>query len=221
VGTAFQEGEGIAIVVFTPHAAGGERLRFTRLPACSACATPAASVTPALFSFNNPRGACAQCNGFGATLEYDESLVVPDPARSLATGAIDPWTKPRSESRRKLLLDFARSLGADPKVPWHKLKAAHRRELLRGRKGRYVGIFPFLKDLEDKRYKQYIRVFLRQYQLARTCEGCGGSRLNLSTISWTTLSVNPLLWMRCKSQIHRPPSYSKLRSPSSTSVRMN
>ena len=53
--------------------------------------------TPALFSFNNPRGACAQCNGFGATLEYDESLVVPDPTRSLADGAIDPWTKPRYE----------------------------------------------------------------------------------------------------------------------------
>jgi excinuclease ABC subunit A len=183
VGTAFQEGEGIAVVVFTPRGTGGERLRFTRLPACSACDTPAASVTPALFSFNNPRGACGQCNGFGATLEYDESLVVPDPARSLAAGAIDPWTKPRYESRRKLLLDFARSLGADPSAPWHKLKAAHRRELLRGRKGRYVGIFPFLKDLEDKRYKQYIRVFLRQYQLARTCEGCGGSRLNADALA--------------------------------------
>jgi excinuclease ABC subunit A len=41
-----------------------------------------------------------------------------------------------------------------------------------------VGIFPFLKGLEEKRYKQYIRVFLRQYQLARTCADCGGSRLN-------------------------------------------
>ena len=48
------------------------------------------------------------CNGFGAVLEYDESLVVPDPRRSLADGAIDPWTKPRYESRRRILLDFAR-----------------------------------------------------------------------------------------------------------------
>jgi excinuclease ABC subunit A len=163
------------------HAAGDAapgRLRFTRFPACSACDTPAATVTPALFSFNNPRGACARCNGFGAVLEYDESLVVPDPSRSIAAGAIDPWTKPRYESRRRLLLNYARSLGADASKPWHKLKAAHRRELLYGKQGRYVGIFPFLKGLEEKRYKQYIRVFLRQYQLAKTCDGCAGSRLN-------------------------------------------
>ncbi|HEX3233002.1 MAG TPA: excinuclease ABC subunit UvrA [Gemmatimonadales bacterium] len=173
VATAFQEGDGIALAL-----ADGRRLRFTRFPACSTCDTPAAAVTPALFSFNNPRGACSHCNGFGAVLEYDESLIVPDPARSLADGAIDPWTKPRYETRRRMLLDFARSLGADPARPWHKLKAAHRRDLLYGRQGRYVGIFPFLKDLEEKRYKQYIRVFLRQYQLAKTCEACGGTRLN-------------------------------------------
>ncbi|HKU62494.1 MAG TPA: excinuclease ABC subunit UvrA [Gemmatimonadales bacterium] len=173
VATAFQEGEGIALALHD-----GGRLRFTRSPACSACDTPAAMVTPALFSFNNPRGACPNCNGFGAVLEYDESLVVCNPDLSLAQGAIDPWTKPRYESRRKLLLDFARSIGADPAKPWHKLKAGHRRELLYGRKGRYVGIFPFLKDLEAKRYKQYIRVFLRQYQLAHTCAECGGTRLN-------------------------------------------
>jgi excinuclease ABC subunit A len=178
VATAFQEGEGVALVLHTPLAAGQARLRFTRFPACSACDTPAATVTPALFSFNNPRGACGRCNGFGAVLEYDESLVVPDPARSIAQGAIDPWTKPRYESRRRMLLDFARTLGADADKPWQKLKAAHRRELLYGRKGRYVGIFPFLRDLEEKRYKQYIRVFLRQYQLAQTCDACGGSRLN-------------------------------------------
>ena len=178
ISTAFAEGEGIALALHD-----GGRLRFTEFPACSRCDTPAPVVTPALFSFNNPRGACAACNGFGATLEYDESLVVPDQSCSLADGAIDPWTKPRYETRRKLLLDTARSLGADVDAPFSKLKAAVRRELLYGRKGRYVGIFPFLKDLEEKRYKQYIRVFLRQYQLARTCEACGGTRLNEGALS--------------------------------------
>ncbi|MGE5092286.1 MAG: excinuclease ABC subunit UvrA [Bacillota bacterium] len=178
VSTAFQEGEGIALAVLD-----NGRLRFTEFPACSVCDTPAPVVTPNLFSFNNPRGACPACNGFGATLEYDESLIVPDPERSLADGAIDPWTKPRYETRRRLLLDTARSLGADVDRPWSRLKAGVRQELLHGRKGRYVGIFPFLKDLEEKRYKQYIRVFLRQYQLARTCEACGGTRLNPSALA--------------------------------------
>jgi excinuclease ABC subunit A len=179
IATAFAEGEGIAVVLLDE----GIRLRFTESPACSHCDTPAVTVTPALFSFNNPRGACSNCNGFGAVLEYDESLIVCDPARSLADGAIDPWTKPRYESRRRILLDFARSIGADPNRPWSKLKPAHRRELLYGRKGRFVGIFPFLKGLEEKRYKQYIRVFLRQYQLAKTCDRCGGSRLNPDALS--------------------------------------
>jgi excinuclease ABC subunit A len=176
--TAFQEGEGIALVL---HQSG--RLRFTEFAACSSCDTPAASVTPALFSFNNPRGACSTCNGFGAVLEYDESLIVCDPERSLADGAIDPWTKPRYESRRRILYDFARSIGVDVSKPWSKLKASHRRELLYGKKGRYLGIFPFLKGLEEKRYKQYIRVFLRQYQLAQTCADCGGTRLNPDALS--------------------------------------
>ena len=176
--TAFQEGEGIGVVL---HQSG--RLRFTEFAACSSCDTPAASVTPALFSFNNPRGACSTCNGFGAVLEYDESLIVCDPEKSLADGAIDPWTKPRYESRRRILYDFARSIGVDTSKPWFKLKAAQRRELLYGKKGRYVGIFPFLKGLEEKRYKQYIRVFLRQYQLAQTCAECGGTRLNPDALS--------------------------------------
>jgi excinuclease ABC subunit A len=171
--TAFGEGEGIAIAL---HDAG--RLRFTERPACSRCDTPAVAVTPALFSFNNPRGACQACNGFGAVLEYDESLIIPDRSRSLADGAIDPWTKPRYETRRRLLLTAAKALGADPDKPWEKLTAKQQRELLHGKQGRYLGIFPFLKGLEEKRYKQYIRVFLRQYQLAKSCPTCHGGRLN-------------------------------------------
>ncbi len=176
--TAFGEGEGIALVL---HRDG--RLRFTEHPACSRCDTPAATVTPALFSFNNPRGACGGCNGFGAVLEYDESLIIPDTSLSLSQGAINPWTKPRYETRRRLLLNTARSLGIDPDKPWRSLKPNQKRELLYGKQGRYIGIFPFLKGLEQKRYKQYIRVFLRQYQLAHTCPVCHGSRLNEQALS--------------------------------------
>src|SRR5689334_15965913 len=181
--TAFAEGEGVAVVLLESETGERARLRFTEYPACSECDTPAVTVTPALFSFNNPRGACSHCNGFGAVLEYDESLIVCDPGKTLSRGAIDPWTKPRYESRRRILLQFARSIGADPDTPWSRLKASHRREILYGRKGRFVGIFSFLKGLEEKRYKQYIRVFLRQYQLAKTCDACGGSRLNPDALS--------------------------------------
>jgi excinuclease ABC subunit A len=137
IALAFAEGEGVAVALHD-----GGRLRFTEHPACSACDTPAVPQTPSLFSFNNPRGACGGCNGFGAVLEYDESLIVPDPDRSLVEGAIDPWTKPRYEARRKLLLDTARKLGADPARPWKTLKATVRRELLHGKAGSIWGSSP-------------------------------------------------------------------------------
>jgi len=172
VATAFSEGEGVALALNN-----GDRRRFSEHPTCSACGTAAPALAPNLFSFNNPRGACPRCNGFGAILEYDESLIVPDPTRSLATGALDPWTKPRYEGRRRLLRETARSRRISLDAPWRDLAKDDRRFLLRASEGRYLGIFPFLGALEDKRYKQYIRVFLRQYQLAKTCPACHGARL--------------------------------------------
>jgi excinuclease ABC subunit A len=174
VGTAFAEGEGVAVAL-----ANGSRRRFSSHPTCSTCGLAAPTLTPALFSFNNPRGACPGCNGFGAVLEYDESLIVPETGKSIAQGAIDPWTKPRYEGRRRLLRETARARGIPVNVPWRDLDARQRRFLLHGAAGgeRYLGVFPFLERLETKRYKQYIRVFLRQYQLAKTCPACGGTRL--------------------------------------------
>ncbi len=174
VGTAFAEGEGVAVAL-----TNGARRRFSSHPTCSTCGQAAPTLTPALFSFNNPRGACPGCNGFGAVLEYDESLIVPEPGTSIANGAIDPWTKPRYEGRRRLLRETARTRGIPVNLPWRELEPPQQQFLLHGAagSGRYLGVFPFLERLESKRYKQYIRVFLRQYQLAKTCPACGGTRL--------------------------------------------
>src|SRR5712664_1564441 len=188
IATAFSEGEGVAMALNN-----GDRRRFSEHPACSACGCAAPVLTPTLFSFNNPRGACPGCNGFGAVLEYDESLIVPDPRASLANGALDPWTKPRYEGRRRLLRETARARGIDLDAPWQDIPPRERHFLLHNKGGeggeggegggRYLGIFPFLERLEEKRYKQYIRVFLRQYQLAKTCPGCNGARLKPESLA--------------------------------------
>jgi len=178
VSTAFNEGEGVALAL-----SNGDRRRFSEHPTCSACGTPAPALAPNLFSFNNPRGACPGCNGFGAVLEYDEALIVPDPGRSLAAGALDPWTKPRYEGRRRLLRETARAHRIPLDTAWRDLPEEARRLLLHDSPGRYIGMFPFLERLEEKRYKQYIRVFLRQYQLAKTCPGCRGARLKPEALS--------------------------------------
>ncbi len=172
VAIAFAEGDGMAVV-----RSAGESLRFSQHPQCTVCGTSTIPLTPALFSFNNPRGACPGCNGFGAVLEYDESLIVRDPSRTLRQGALDPWTKPRYTRRRRLLRQAAEDQGIPLDEPWSKLRETQRRYLLHNTSGRFKGIFPFLRSIERKRYKQYIRVFLRQYQLAKPCPACSGARL--------------------------------------------
>ncbi|HEX3534169.1 MAG TPA: excinuclease ABC subunit UvrA, partial [Gemmatimonadaceae bacterium] len=183
VGTAFREGEGDCVILLNESVVSPidgltvNKLRFTERFECPNDGTLAPTPTPQLFSFNNPRGACSQCNGFGAILEYDETLIVPYPTRSLRDGAIDPWTKPRYENKRRALAEFAKRERIPMDKPWDQLSAAHRQLLLNSKTRGYKGIFPFLRDLEDKRYKQYIRVFLRQYQTAQECPRCHGTKL--------------------------------------------
>ena len=183
LGIAFREGDGDAVVLLAEPIAripGGEletRFRVTERFECPTDGTKLPTPTPQLFSFNNPRGACATCNGFGAVLEYDESLIVPYPARTLRDGAIDPWTKPRYDNKRRHLAEFAARERIPVDRPWSELSAAQRDKLLNTTSRGFKGIVPFLRDLEEKRYKQYIRVFLRQYQTAQTCPSCGGAKL--------------------------------------------
>ena len=183
VGTSFAEGEGDCIILLTDAVVSPldglttNKLRFTERFECPNDGTRAPAPTPQLFSFNNPRGACSECNGFGAILQYDETLVVPYPNRSLRDGAIDPWTKPRYENKRRALAEFAKRERIPMDKAWDALSAAQRELLLRSKTRGYKGILPFLEDLEEKRYKQYIRVFLRQYQTAQECPRCHGTKL--------------------------------------------
>src|SRR2546430_6067975 len=137
ISTAFSEGEGVAVALNN-----GDRQRFSEHPACSACGCAAPVLTPTLFSFNNPRGPCPGCNGFGAVLEYDEPLIVPDPRKSLAGGALDPWTKPRYEGRRRILREAARAKRIPLDTPWRGPGAGARRCLLHGASGRVPRMVP-------------------------------------------------------------------------------
>jgi excinuclease ABC subunit A len=171
--TSFTEGEGEAVVV----PVGAEPLRFTerfRCPDHPAIEFPVPR--PQLFSFNNPYGSCPECTGFGAVLRYDDSLIVPNPARSLAEGAVDPWSKPRYDARRRRLAEFADREGASMDAPWQELPESFRHSVIQGARG-FQGVHAFLEELEEKRYKQYVRVFLRQYQSAQPCPTCGGGKL--------------------------------------------
>ena len=181
VGTAFREGDGDCVIIVN-EPSRVRQLRFTERFECPNDGTRAPTPTPQLFSFNSPRGACKRCNGFGATLEYDEALIVPYRSRTVRGGAIHPWTMPRYENKRRALAEFAKREGISMDTPWEKLSATARHKLLYAKSKGYKGIFPFLGDLEDKKYKQYIRVFLRQYQTAQVCPDCHGTKLQAESL---------------------------------------
>ncbi len=208
LGTCFEHGDGEAVVLVAggtatpPNAASGvgstdpaslsgvdeghggqlaARLRFSERFRCpDHPEITFLDPTPQLFSFNNPYGTCPLCTGFGATLEYDPDLIVPNPNRSLAEGAVDPWEKPRYRRERQKLREFAEKRNVSLYTPWSELPEAFRREVMYGvrrAKGSFRGVIPFLVSRERKRYKQYIRVFLRQYQSPRLCRQCKGARI--------------------------------------------
>jgi excinuclease ABC subunit A len=174
VATALSEGEGELVIV---HHADGRRVLFTERFRCpDHPGIRFLDPTPRLFSFNNPYGSCPECTGFGAVLEYDPALIIPNAQRSLRDGAVDPWEKPRYSRQRRKLLAWAREQGEDPDAPWETLPKRFRDVVLKGKRG-FQGVIPFMRSREKKRYKQYIRVFLRQYQTAMTCPACDGRKL--------------------------------------------
>ncbi|MDE2719978.1 excinuclease ABC subunit UvrA [Candidatus Palauibacter polyketidifaciens] len=184
---AFAEGRGAAVALLWWRGAGApERRDFEEAHRCGLCGLAFPRPTPQLFSFNSPAGACDTCTGFGAVLEYSPQLIVPDPGRSLDEGALDPWSKPRYRRERSRLREFAAASGLDASLPWEALPDEGRDVLLNG--GRYAGerfrgVIPFLRSKEKKRYKAYIRVFLRQYQLPELCSGCEGYRLKPESLN--------------------------------------
>ncbi len=159
------------------HAAG-TLLKFSERFECQLCGIGYEVPEPRLFSFNNPYGACPECQGFGNIVTLDLDLVVPDKSKSLADGAIHPWTKPRYRGIQNRLLKFAEKAEIDVDRPWEELPEAHRELVTRGGSG-FPGIRGFFDLLEQKKYKMHVRIFISRYRGYAVCPVCGGERLRL------------------------------------------
>jgi excinuclease ABC subunit A len=152
------------------------RFRFSGAYECTSCHRPGREPEPRLFSFNNPFGACARCQGFGNTVDYDLNLVIPDSSLSLNDGAIDPWNRPKYRTWFTDLRRRAPELGVPMDLPWRDLPEAAREIVLRG-KGSFDGVMGFFAQLERKKYKLYVRVMLSKYRGYAECPDCRGQRL--------------------------------------------
>jgi excinuclease ABC subunit A len=176
----YREGAGEAILEFVADTAGHppERLLFNERFECKNDGTLYQEPEPRLFSFNNPYGACARCQGFGNTIDFDLNLVVPDPSKSLDDGAIEPWTKPRYRALFMDLKKWARGQGIPTNVAWRQIPTEQRRKVLEGDpENDYEGIKGFFAWLERKKYKLHVRVFLSRYRGYATCPECASTRL--------------------------------------------
>jgi excinuclease ABC subunit A len=177
--TAFREGQGAAFALEVDETGAPRRtLRFSEHFECRSCGIPYELPQPRLFSFNNPFGACPTCHGFGNVIELDQNLVVPDADKTLAGGAVEPWTKPHYRSCLALLKRAARPAGLRLDVPWRDLTDRERAFVMDGDPGGdYEGVRGFFRRLERKKYKVHVRVFLSRYRGYLTCPECGGTRL--------------------------------------------
>jgi excinuclease ABC subunit A len=151
------------------------RLRFSERFACKSCGREFVAPEPSLFSFNNPWGACPVCQGFGRTIDYDLDLVVPDPSLSIAEGAIEPWSRPQYEW---VLEDFAARHRRDVRlrVPFADLTPEEKEIVHRE-------IREFFREVERKKYKVHVRVFLSRYRGYTTCSACRGARLRKEALN--------------------------------------
>ena len=175
---AYREGGGVAWVLEPGTASQpATRVEYSERFECRACHITYEDPQPRLFSFNNPFGACANCHGFGNVVEVDMDLVIPDPTKSIAAGAIEPWTKPHYRSALAELKRAARPKKVRLDVPWSDLTDDERRFVIEGDGGAYEGVRGFFQWLEKKKYKVHVRVFLSRYRGYQPCPACGGARL--------------------------------------------
>ncbi len=158
------------------EAVAPERLRYSAAFECSTCHRAYREPEPRLFSFNNPYGACPRCQGFGNTIDFDPDLIIPDKSKSLDKDAIAPWAGGKYRPMHGELKRFARTAGIPTDVPWYDLEPEQQRIIQEGW-GTFPGIRGFFADLDRKKYKLHVRVFLSKYRGYATCPDCRGQRL--------------------------------------------
>jgi excinuclease ABC subunit A len=184
---------------------GKEPIVFSELLACPVCGISYDELTPRMFSFNSPFGACETCSGLGYLLEIDPELVVPDPSRSLLAGAIVPWNAAATLGswNHQMMLSVCRHFGIPVDKPYSSLTEKQKAILLHGAGEQKIlmkwqnrtreGYGQFKKEFEGvipnllRRYRdsssEEIRRWIEAYMTQRACPACKGKRLKPQSLA--------------------------------------
>jgi excinuclease ABC subunit A len=154
------------------------------------------------FSFNNPVGACKNCEGFGSVIGIDEDLVVPDKSLSIYDDAIACWRGEKMSEWQKELVLNSHKFNFPVHKPWHDLTSEQRELVWEGNK-HFGGLNAFFKHIESQSYKIQYRVMLSRYRGKTTCPECKGTRLrkDASYVKVAGHSINDIVLMQIKASL--------------------
>ncbi len=169
---------------------------------CPDCGISISEITPRLFSFNSPYGACTRCSGLGVLLEIDERKLVPDNSKSIEEGAIALWKEGSEHWRLKQIHTVARHYKFKLTTPWEKLPEKARNCILYGSEeklrfefgsedssyeysGTYEGIIPMLKRRYHESESDDMREEIERWMTPKKCPECHGKRLKPEALSVT------------------------------------
>ena len=194
---ALKKGEGIVFVDIND-----ERKTFSEHFACTECGISLEEITPRMFSFNSPYGACPSCHGLGFKQEFDPDLIIPNKDRSLIGGAVDVWNMKLEGFRRQTLEALSKKFNFRLDVPVKDLSQKHLDILLYGTtdkvrynyrsrstpsywtyEGTYEGIIPWLERVYKETDSEYRKEQFEKYIRLKPCEVCKGKRLKPEALS--------------------------------------
>jgi excinuclease ABC subunit A len=183
--TALRLADGVTQVdVMSPDGVtAASSMTFSERLACADCGISLPEVSPRMFSFNSPYGACETCAGLGTRYEIDPERLVPDPERSLRQGALAPWATRESPYFKQTLQVLAKRYKFSLDTPWKALKKSVRDVVLHGdRDGGFEGVVKVLerryRDTESEEGRREIEFFMAE----RSCPACGGARLRRESL---------------------------------------
>jgi len=194
--TAIELADGQVILIIDDN----EQLISTKMT-CPDCDVSLPELSPRMFSFNSPYGACPTCDGLGFIMQFDPELIVANPDKSLMDGALAVWGKTTSYWYQEQVLTLARYLKFDPHTPWKKLPKQIQNIVLYGSNGkkfdysieRFEAQYRFTKEFEGvipnlmRRYKETqsdeMREWMEGFMRNRVCDACGGKRLKPESLA--------------------------------------
>jgi excinuclease ABC subunit A len=158
-------------------------------------------LSPRLFSFNSPYGACKSCDGLGTILEFDPDLIVPDKSVSLENGAIDAWRKGGKRMNifyNRLVKRFCRKMGISKSIAFNQIPKEYRRILMYGTTAAdekkygvvFEGVIPNLVRRWKTTTSEYVKTRLHGYLSEQPCQTCKGARLRPEAIAVTVGDMN-------------------------------